>query len=96
MKVSRRQRVQETIRRAAEASAKAKACAQEHLEFCAERRECLELAKRHGLTRGIAEFEQALFRLEGGNDRLRAAFKLGEQCAADVSFAIFCCVCQSV
>jgi hypothetical protein len=78
MNKSRRQRVEEGIRRTAEVRAKAKACAQQYVEFCANRRTCLELAKRHGLSRGIVEYEQALLRLEKDNDKLRALFKLGE------------------
>jgi hypothetical protein len=78
MSLSRRQRVEEGHRRAAEVSAAASACAQNFVEFCAERRACLELVKQHGLSRGVVEYEQALLRLEQQSSKVRAVFKLGK------------------
>jgi hypothetical protein len=78
MNTTRRQRVEEGHRKAAEASAAARACAQRYVEFCADRRTCLNLSKQHGLSRGIAEYEKALLRLEQQSSRLRAVFDLGK------------------
>lgn len=73
-----RQRVEEGHRKAAETSVAARACALRYVEFCEDRRACLELVKQHGLSRGVVEYERALLRLEQQSTRVRAAFKLGK------------------
>ncbi|KAF6259271.1 hypothetical protein COO60DRAFT_1022990 [Scenedesmus sp. NREL 46B-D3] len=83
MDISRRQLLEASNRRAAEASAAAKASAQKFVQYTADCRAALELYKRHGLS-GIVNKEEAHFRREQSSSRLTAVFKLDAD-GSDVS-----------